>query len=174
MGPRVATQLTKLGYMLSVVLGRKAIDARIYRLLRRVAMDSCIGYHVDVIRTLMRIDNKGMTREQIRGATNISQSTLRRQLEDLEQLRICYRRRPEERLRTKGLSPEFWFVSEEVCDLWTKSLNEVPNVTPQKRGHGLQPSLNGAKNGHAVNGVAGDVRHLPVGATRTASRPLLR
>jgi len=159
-GTRVAIQLAKLGKLLCVVYNKPEVDATIYRMMRRVAMDSSIGYHVDLVRSLMRTGNRGLTVAQIGEIAGMNRSLLTKKLEDLEQLRIVYRVRPEQKLRERGTNPHQWFVTDHVAKLWNDSLTGAPNANAGQLSRVLQRPARPATNGH-INGFVHTNGHQP-------------
>jgi hypothetical protein len=115
---RVLKQLAKLGQMLCWVFGVSEFNERVMKILMRVTLHTCTGYHVDIVRAMVRAGNPGLTAKELVKETKISHdATLSNRIHDLEQLRIVYRS-----MRPGELDPKtkvvHWMLSEYVQGLW--------------------------------------------------------
>jgi len=54
-GTRIATQLVKLGCAIAMVYGKKEVDEDCYRLMQKVAFDTCVGWQLEVVQHLERL-----------------------------------------------------------------------------------------------------------------------
>lgn len=112
-GARVAKQLSKLGKMLAVVHDVPIVTPDIFKLLQRVAMDSSVGYHVDIVKAIYA-SKGGLSREEIARVTRIPSSTAFKRLQDLEQLGALDR-------KSVGKGHAFWTLSSRVAEMWGRA-----------------------------------------------------
>jgi hypothetical protein len=86
-GTRIIRQLSKLAMGLALVRGRKQITFEDYRILERIAFDTSIQFHADVVAHLAE-KQKGCGEEEICNELRIPRTTLRRRMTDLEVLGV--------------------------------------------------------------------------------------
>ena len=91
-GTRIATQLFKLGSALAIVYGKQEIDKDCYRVMQKVALDSSIGYQLEVVYALSR-ESSGMSASMLAESLNLSVNQIRRIADDMLQLNIITFRR---------------------------------------------------------------------------------
>ena len=115
---RVLKQLAKLGQMLCWVYDFAEWNEKVMKVLSRVTLNTCIGYHVDIIRCLVRVGNMGITPTQLVNETGINHApTLSNRMADMEQLKLVYR------IITVELGKKIthWFVTPSVVNLWNEA-----------------------------------------------------
>lgn len=118
-GTRVGKQLIKLGQVLTYVFEKTEIDHEIYALMLRVAMDTSIGFHLDIVKAMVAIANQGLSRDDLCKRTRIHHTTMQRRLADLEQLRVVQPKKiPHPGTSKTGPVPTKWFLSDEIVGLW--------------------------------------------------------
>lgn len=117
-GTRLAKQLVKLGQMIAFVDAKPEIDDDVYRLMERIAFDTTIGFHLELVQAMMT--NQGsMTRKELSAVTGIPPTNLSRSLDDLEALGVIEKRRSEVVGRGR---PKFdWVVATHVQELWGRA-----------------------------------------------------
>jgi len=122
-GTRVAKQLAKLGQMLTYVYEVPEIDEDIMRVLRRVAFDTTVGFHLDIVRAILWGGNAGMNRNEIAKAARIPEMTASRRLDDLVQLQVLERKQPDKKKQPgrPGPSAAVRRVTERVAGLWRRA-----------------------------------------------------
>lgn len=86
-GTRVAKQLLKLGQVLAANFGLNVIDEKVYGIMERVAMDSCIGLHVEVLEALMEFGGQAIQSE-VRDRLGMPDTNLNRKFNDLTVLGV--------------------------------------------------------------------------------------
>jgi hypothetical protein len=120
-GTRVAKQLVKLAMMLTYVFDIMDIDERIYKIIERVAMDTVIGFHLDIMKQIMMRGNQGLTVAEIAKHAKIPTTTTMRRLQDLEQLGVLTKTITPRlsHIPIQGPVPAVWKVRDEVVNLWT-------------------------------------------------------
>lgn len=84
MGTRLAKQLSKLAYGLSLVNNPPALDEPEYEIVCRVALDTCVGFNLECIGHL--VEHGGTAIEDLCNALSLPMSTLRDQLDDMAML----------------------------------------------------------------------------------------
>ena len=115
MGTRIAKQLKKLLLGLSLINYPASIDDGAYRIATRVALDTCIGFNLEIVQTLFK--NDGLIYTQLSDACSIPMSTLRSAVEDMEQLGIL---RKEKMGNPAGLGGPVikWYLTEVIKRHW--------------------------------------------------------
>ncbi len=88
--------------------------------------------HVDIVRSIVRAP-QGLTREQVAEMTKLPRSLVMRRLEDMEQLQIVKRVKPEKKGAHVGTVPHLWFLTEAVNILWRES---IVDISPRANGQG--------------------------------------
>lgn len=125
-GTRVAKQMAKLARMLSFVFRLTEVDARVYKIIRRIAMDTGVGFNVDIVRVIAKAGNPGLSRDQIAEASHIAKTTLYRRIEDMEQLGILRRAKGTVRIRETGSMPSLFFLTDQVMEMWNSAWAPLP------------------------------------------------
>lgn len=126
-GTRLAKQLVKLALGLAIVDGKKKIDEDVYRLVERVAFDTAIGFHLDIIQALMSKGGSG-DRESVAEVSGVPMSTLSRIMDDLCMLRVL--RKEVVKTRTLRGNKNVYHVSKKIRQLWQRA---KVSVAPKKR-----------------------------------------
>lgn len=127
-GTRVVKQLAKLSMVLALLLGKAEVDLEVCRILRKVMADSSIGFHVDVVKALVRAGNKPMTAGEIGTTSQINYVTLTKRLDDMIVLRILDQHHEEPQGR--GDMPRTRYVlSTRVWNLWHQAQDGVQRGT---------------------------------------------
>lgn len=83
---RLAVQLGKLTQSLAVVDGSDEIHERHYALAERVALDTTIGFHLEIVTALVKNHTKGMTRAELVEELRMPLTTVDHRLDDLDVL----------------------------------------------------------------------------------------
>lgn len=84
-GTRLAAQLIKLAICISIVQ-EKPISKETYRLVKKVAMDTAIGWGLEIMLLLVKSPKQPRSRRELEEAARIPSNTLIRKLEDLVQI----------------------------------------------------------------------------------------
>jgi len=129
-GTRLAKQLIKLGQMLAFVEGKNKIDYPVYQLMERVAFDTSIGFHFELVQKLMEMGGKA-TRANLARETCIPETTASRALEDLLALRVVGKTRAESGAR--GRPALEWFLSDSIQALWKRAKIGQPFKTDKAK-----------------------------------------
>ena len=119
-GTRSFKQFIKLGRAMWVALRKKKYDDEIYQMVERVALDSCTGFNIEIVRCLMENGNK-MSVLDISREIDLSYSTVSRMIGDLEVLKVVKKRRPEESEHDPeriGRPSTVWSVRKSMAMCW--------------------------------------------------------
>lgn len=90
-GTRIAKQLAKLGQGICTFLEKKELDWEVYRLLRRVALDTVPDRVEDVVRAMLEVNGTAggsAKTQEVANHTRLPQSTIFNVLQDLNLLRV--------------------------------------------------------------------------------------
>lgn len=89
MGTRLAKQFKKLLMGLAITNEDYKISEDDYRLVVRIALDTCIGFNLEIVRLLIEMD--GSSVREIAEAIVLPLTTCREQLEDMEALHVVWK-----------------------------------------------------------------------------------
>jgi hypothetical protein len=115
MGTRIAKQLKKLLQGLSLLRYPAEITENAYKLLVRVALDSCIGFNLDIVTELF--NREGRTFPELSEACRIPMTTLRGACEDMEQLGVL-RREKVANVAGRGAPMALWSLTDSIKRHW--------------------------------------------------------
>lgn len=118
-GTRIAKQLTKLLRAVSVISGETAISGKSYAFVERVAYDTSIRYHFDIVATVISLGNR-VGRGEITEVLGIPSTTLYRHLEDMLALKILHRVRDTLTGGGAGRPGYLWSVTKRIKLLWKR------------------------------------------------------
>ncbi len=113
-GGRVVKQLSKLGLCLCLLLRKPEFDKEVYRLVKKVALDTIKGFQLEVAQLLSK-ESKGATTDQIQHRLQLPKTTAQRILGDLQALGICVRSRLG---NVKGRPSDNWKLSSSFRKFW--------------------------------------------------------
>jgi len=118
-GTRLSKQLVKLARCLAIVYGKPQVNMQCYRLVERIAFDTSTGWHLDIVRTLMRHYPVPITAANLSEEAIIPSSSLSQKLDDLRELRIVERHR----IHCKKVGQPAWFyrITDELAALWKRA-----------------------------------------------------
>lgn len=121
MGTRLAKQLIKLGLGLAIVAGKPGIDNEIYRLMERVAFDTAVGFHLDLVQAAMQCTESGLelSEENLCRVANIPSTSMRRKIEDLTMLGAITSSVGKNKLN-RGLK-KFYALTDKVVTLYKRA-----------------------------------------------------
>lgn len=114
MGNRIAKQLKKLMQATGMLNFPPEVGQAEYELAVRVAMDSCIGFNLEIMFQL--IHKPGMTIDELVEQIGIPQTTLQDHLLDLHTLGCIEKVRREKKEGVKGVTKFEYFPSEEMSE----------------------------------------------------------
>lgn len=115
---RLAMQLLRLSRFLAFVYGKKTVDDQCYKLVKKVAMDTCYGWHRDAFLSLMNAGKEGVEVDEIINKAQIEKTQAHRCVNDLLGLGAAYRVRMTPKQRDKygrtgkGNTPYLWKLSD--------------------------------------------------------------
>lgn len=116
-GTRPAQQLTKLARSLAYVFQKPAVDERCYKLVEKVALDSCTSYDIRVMACLI---NKGKPMEtaEVAYQCGMSHTNVHRRLENMIELQIVDR----EKITKDRGRPSYGYVpAQSFLKLWNSA-----------------------------------------------------
>lgn len=119
MGTRLAKQLKKLAMSLCVVYGVEKVTEEIYSLVERVAFDTSIGFHLDIVQAL--IEMKGRAgRDELSKITRLPITNITRHLEDMMLLRVVSKSEAGHTSLGRGVKYEY-LLSPRISKLWQRA-----------------------------------------------------
>lgn len=115
LGIRLCKQFMKLAISLCWVLDKRQVDKAVFRILRKVALDSAAGYRYDIAKRLQGADTISCVRG-LEGSIPISYKAINRHLNDMRMLGITdFEDEEEYRLRTgMPTSSKQWFIEDKI------------------------------------------------------------
>lgn len=119
-GTRLAKQLVKLAMGLGHVDQVKVLGPEQYRLIERVAFDTAIGFHLEIVASLMDLGGEA-TKQDLATKTGLPFTNLGRALDDLQALGIVSPRKSTKTLLGPGRDPVAWTVVDKLKKLWVRS-----------------------------------------------------
>lgn len=119
---RLGSQFTKLAICLALVLGRDTIDGEVYRIVKKVALDTIESLQLELLRTLYAHRKSGMTIQQLLLKLRISERHIRRLLEDFQELGITQYRSESNRTGQRGRNRQCWELTPQLRDLYRSAM----------------------------------------------------
>ncbi len=120
---RLAKQLVKLAMMLAIVDGVSEVGYLQFKLVKRIAFDTAVGFHIDVVDAIAGLGGSA-TRREIHDLTQIANSTLQRRLDDLRMMDVLKKEENKGKSNHKApIASHLWVLNHEVVDLM-KAVNE--------------------------------------------------
>ena len=117
---RLVGQLAKLGVCLSIVLNKKTVDNETFRIIRKVALDTACGFHLEITQLLIRY-KAGLSAKQIGMELGLSETSIRRNLLDMAEFQIVKRGSRPNRSGVRGRDLHIWSLSPSVGRLWREA-----------------------------------------------------
>jgi len=118
-GTRLAKQLTKLGMCLAVVKREDTITEETYNLLERVALDTAVGFHLDIVDIVVK-HNGPIDRESLGKLADISYGAIGSYLEDLIMLKIVIETKQNDKVSV-GRPKRFYHLTPTLERLWKQT-----------------------------------------------------
>lgn len=115
---RISKQLIKLGQAVAFTLDKPTIDAEVYRIIQRVGMDTCYGWHRDALVAVAASQYPIRTEEISRDAV-MARSTAFRCMEDLMELGAVTFQLSESGKR--GKPAYLWSLTPQMQELWKRA-----------------------------------------------------
>ena len=121
---RIAVQLAKVGQAVAWTLGEPEVNENVLPYIRRVALDTCFGFHRDILFTIAKHHPEGILMGDIVIEAAIKRATADRIVEDLLELKAIYATKAPG--NSKGRRANLWHVSDNIYKLLeeTKVLEE--------------------------------------------------
>lgn len=118
---RLVGQFTKLAVCLALVKGRKTIDREVYNITRKIAFDTAEGFQLEVSALLIKYPD-GLSPSQIARELNLSESSIKRYLIDMQELKIVHRRTKPNHSGVRGRDRHIWKMSKTIRALWRSTV----------------------------------------------------
>jgi hypothetical protein len=113
---RLAAQFTKLLMGLGLVNTPASIGDDEYRILARIAIDTCVGFNLEAIASLS--DNPGQTMDELSADCNLAKNTLRDQVDDLRELGAIRVEVDKGVVTGPGRPVNRYYISNHLRELW--------------------------------------------------------
>lgn len=127
---RLVSQFVKLGVCLGLILGKPAVDNEIFRILRKIALDTGEGFPLEVTSILSKFP-QGLTVAQLQTDLGLSKNSVHRILADMSELGIIRRNERSNRSGVGGRNLGYYVLSKELRELWTKAVGK--DATPANK-----------------------------------------
>jgi hypothetical protein len=122
---RVASQLQIYAQLLAIVYAKVVVGDDIMRLLRKVMADTCVGFHVDILKSLIRNKNEMMTPADLCKTSRMTYETLNMRLADMAELGIVSKIIVPSS-SGKGWGSERYLLTDHVMNLWKQAEDGIP------------------------------------------------
>lgn len=113
---RLCKQLAKLGRCLAHVDGAAEVGARQFEVVKRVAIDTAYGFHLDAVDAIVGRGGKA-SQSEIADDVDLPASSVAKKFEDLQLLGVL-RKTEEQRDNGRGRPSTVWKVAESIAKLW--------------------------------------------------------
>lgn len=123
-GTRLSKQLIRMGQCIAFTLDKDIVDNECYQYMKRVALDTCYGWHRDVILAIAEAGEEGITRNDICKKAVLSSTSAHRCIEDLYELHAI--ESEEKRVTKRGRPEKHWRLTESLESLW-----DLAKMTPE-------------------------------------------
>ena len=119
-GGRLGTQLVRLGIALSIVMQRDTIDDECYRLMQKVALDTAIGFNLELVDALSKHPG-GSTVAELSDQIQLSSTSVDSRMKDLQELgAVIYFKEPNMSGR-RGRDRYVYQLSDNLENLWSQA-----------------------------------------------------
>ena len=125
LGTRLVSQFTKLAICVGVVLGKKTIDREVLRIVRKVALDTANGFQYELVALLYKYRSTGLSARQIELHLNIGEGTVRRLLNDCQELKIAERNSENNKSGQRGRNRHLWRLTPAMRRLYQQALGKL-------------------------------------------------
>lgn len=117
-GTRPYKQLMKLARVAHYRLQLKTYNEEfMIKWLRKLALDSCTGFNVEVVEEMMRQKNRGLTVKEMSENLRLNAATINKQLKDLGELHLVSMHKGESEGR-RGRPSNVYVVEPELARMW--------------------------------------------------------
>jgi len=124
---RVSVQMTKITQCLMLVLNKQQPDEEIYRVLRKLSLDSCVPFNVEFTRILY--DNiTGISRSDLVTALQLPQTNVHRICNDLLQLGIIQMKKVNNG-KNSGRDKHVYILHPNIYKLWDEAIINYANMS---------------------------------------------
>lgn len=123
MATRLAKQLIKLSRLVALVDGDAEAGERQWPVIRKVALDTAYGYHLDLVRETMRMGGAA-TVSELETAARIPRNTLNRRIDDMLALGLFSLSKSDKISASGGRPARVYEVGAAVRKLWETFTNQ--------------------------------------------------
>ena len=125
-GARLSSLLLKLATFIAFVMDKKTVDKQIFRIVKKVAMDTGAGFQWDILQALSK--HKGLTIGQLSAKINLSESTVKRRIIDMIDLRLVESKEVSNNSGHSGRNAHLWVNAPKIRKLF----NDIKVKKPRK------------------------------------------
>lgn len=133
---RIGKQLKKLAQGVAYVLKKDAVDTECYRLIKKAALDSCMGIPLEIMGMLMKKENRyGVKASYVADRLQLSETQVKNVLRAFQELGATTYTKSSNNSGRRGRDAYLWKPSLQFRELWKRSgLRTVkPGRTPSSR-----------------------------------------
>lgn len=127
---RLTSQLAKLAISLAIVLGKSHIDKEILRILTKIAWDTSEGFQKEACELLAKYPN-GLSARQITIELSLADSSVRKLLADMAELKLITRRQKPNRSGIGGRDLHLWVLRDEIISMYRTA--QGPRLKPKPK-----------------------------------------
>ena len=113
---RLSLQLAKLVRNVAIVMQRDKVDRDCMKLAERVALDTSIGFNIDIVEAMMDHGTQ-LTRHDIEDLCHLNYSNVNRSMIDLESLGLVTRTKGKPK-KGRGATPDLYAPTPELQGTW--------------------------------------------------------
>lgn len=135
LGTRLASQLTKLSLCLAVILNRDSVDDEVSRIIDKIVNDTATGFQAEVM-LLLRTHPEGLSVQTISLELHIGETTARKLLDDMHELRIIRRVSVPNHSGVRGRNSHLWTLTEDVSKTWDTAFPVLRKPKPKRKTNG--------------------------------------
>jgi len=114
---RLVSQLGKLSICVAVVLGKKKIDKEVFRIVKKIALDTATSFQLEVTELLLN-HRTGFTTSGICNQLAMPRTSIGRLLEDMREFNIVNQRNTPNKTGNRGRDSHLWKLSTDIRKLW--------------------------------------------------------
>ena len=117
-GTRLGKQLLKLGWALCVVDDKERVDWDIFKILRKVAFDTAVGFNQTIVRAMMELGGVRLSVDDIVAQSGLPKQTCVDHMNNLLLLKVIFWRKETRNNNTLGRTRNLWSVKRSVRQAW--------------------------------------------------------
>jgi ribosomal protein L37AE/L43A/energy-coupling factor transporter ATP-binding protein EcfA2 len=118
LGTRLTKQLMKLAVCVAIVLSKTAVDKEVLRIIRKITLDTGVGFPLEITRRLGAKPN-GLTSRQIALDLGLGETSVRRHLFNMQELKIVERGKKSNNSNVRGRDLHIWYLTKPVRNFYS-------------------------------------------------------